>query len=112
MIIIPFEQIEYTDGYKVTPSNPVFCPNCKDGLAMWRYGFRHRKVRDFQGRSFRINLQRYYCPNCHRIYVILPSFLIPYKQYDRMTITSVQNGFIHGCGASYLSIYIWRRIVI
>ena len=112
MIIIEHEVIAYADGYKITTAKPMFCPNCNSGLAMWKYGFRSRKVKDFQGRSYRINLQRYYCQICHSIFVILPSFLIPYKQYDRMTIASVQNGFIHGCGASYMSVYYWRRIVI
>ena len=109
MLYIPFEQIVYADGYKVSPNSPMFCPECKDGLAMWRYGFRKRKIRDFQGKTYWIGLQRYCCPKCRKIYVVLPNFLVPYKQYDRMTIQSVQNGYIKGCGASYLSIYLWKR---
>lgn len=112
MIFVEFEAIAYKDGYKVRPKQTMVCPNCKDGLAMWRYGFRKRKVRDFRGGSYRIGLQRYRCKNCGKIFVILPSFLIPYKQYDRYTITSIQNGFVSGCGASYLSIYHWKRIVL
>jgi len=111
MISIEFQQITYTNGYKVRPSHPVECPDCKDGLAMWRYGFRLRKVKDFQGKSYQINLQRYYCPKCRKIFVILPSFLIPFKQYDRETIAKVQNGLIQGCGASYQSIYLWIRFL-
>lgn len=111
MIPIEVKAIIYSDGYKVRPSYPISCPNCKTGFAMWRYGFRHRKVRDFQGKPYRINLQRYYCPECHKIFVILPSFLIPFKQYDRETIAKVQNGLIQGCGASYQSIYLWTRFL-
>ena len=109
MILIDYDKIEYSNGYKVSPKYPMVCPNCKDGLAMWRYGFRSRKVRDFQGKIYQINLQRYYCQKCRKIYVVLPSFLIPYKQYDRNTILQIQNGFIQGCGASYLSIYLWKK---
>ena len=111
MIIVEVPQIVYYDGYKVIPSHPVTCPSCKDGFAMWRYGFRLRKVKDFQGRSYQINLQRYYCPKCKKIFVILPSFLIPYKQYDRETIFKIQNGLTLGCGASYQSIYLWTRFL-
>ena len=46
MIPIEVKAIIYSDGYKVRPSYPISCPNCKTGFAMWRYGFRHRKVRD------------------------------------------------------------------
>lgn len=112
MIIIEYKQIIYSNGYKVKPNQPMSCPNCKDGLAMWRYGFRLRKVKDFQGKSYQINLQRYYCPKCRKIFVILPFFLMPFKQYDRETISKVQNGLIQGCGASYQSIYLWKHFSI
>ena len=102
----------YTNDLKVTVKTVMVCPDCKDGIAMWRYGYRKRKIRDFQGRSYWIGLQRYHCKTCHKTFIILPSFLIPYKQYDRTTIQNVQNGCTNGCGASYLSIYLWKRLCL
>lgn len=110
MFIIDCEPIVYSDGVKVRYSKPLFCPVCKTGLAMWRYGYRKRKVRDFQGRIFWVMLPRYRCQKCGKIYLTLPNFLIPYKQYDRDTIRNIQNGIRHGCGASYQSIYLWSRL--
>ena len=112
MIPITIDISVYTDDLKISSDHIMSCPNCKDGMAMWRYGYRLRKIRDFQGKVYWIKLQRYHCKKCHKTFVIFPSFLIPYKQYDRRTIQNVQNGFTHGCGASYLSMYIWKRIVI
>ena len=112
MIPVSIDIPVYTNGLKICPSHNMTCPDCKDGIAMWRYGYRLRKIRDFQGTVYWIGLQRYHCKNCNKTFVIFPSFLIPYKQYDRMTIQNIQNGFTNGCGASYLSIYLWKKILI
>ncbi len=76
---------------------------------MWRYGYRLRKVRDFYGNVFWIEVPKYRCPKCRKVYHTLPSFLIPYKHYDQDTINRIQNGNTDGCGASYLSTYLWSR---
>ena len=112
MIPIHYDIPIYTDGLKIRPEGIMVCPECQDGMAMWRYGYRLRKIRDFRGETYWIGLQRYHCKKCNKTFVIFPSFLVPYKQYDRRTIQNVQNGVIHGCGASYLSIYLWKRIAI
>lgn len=112
MILIPYEKPVYANGLKICPKQIIFCPECQDGIAMWHYGYRLRKVKDFEGNSYWIGLQRYHCKKCNKTFVIFPSFLVPYKQYDRMTILNVQNGLIEGCGASYLSIYLWKKIGI
>lgn len=112
MIQVNIDVPIYTNGLKICPSHIMTCPDCMDGIAMWRYGYRLRKIRDFQGKVYWIGLQRYHCKSCNKTFVIFPSFLIPYKQYDRMTIQNVQNGFTQGCGASYLSIYLWKKILI
>ena len=109
MIIIDCQPIEYRDGYKNKYEKPIVCPECESGLAMWKYGYRKRKVRDFQGHTYWINLPRYRCPICGKMFLTLPTFLLPYKQYDKSTIAKVQNGKTAGCGASYLSIYLWTR---
>lgn len=102
----------YSNDLKIRPEGIMVCPECQDGMAMWRYGYRLRKIRDFQGKIYWIGLQRYHCKKCNKTFVIFPSFLIPYKQYDRKTIQNVQNGFTYGCGASYLSMYLWRKLQI
>lgn len=112
MIPIKFKQPIYKNYLKIRPSQIMVCPNCMDGIAMWRYGYRLRKIKDFQGETYWIGLQRYHCKTCHKTFVIFPSFLVPYKQYDRSTIENVQNGLTEGCGASYLSIYLWKKIMI
>ena len=111
MIIIHTEKpTVYKNGLRITTNDIVVCPTCKDGIAMWRWGYRKRRVRDFQAGSYWIYIQNYYCPKCGHVYWILPDFLIPYRQYDRETIIKIQKGCKDGCGASYLSIYLWKRI--
>ena len=113
MIPIKTEKpIVYVNNQRISASGAVVCPNCADGFAMWRWGYRKRKVRDFRADSYSIYLQKYYCPRCGHVYWSLPDFLIPYKQYDRETIEKIQNGITNGCGASYLSIYYWNRIML
>ena len=109
MILINCQQIDYKTCQKVYYSQPIPCPSCKDGLGMWRYGYRLRKVKDFYGETYWIKLPKYRCQKCGKIFLTLPSFLIPYKQYDLDTLTRIQNGITDGCGASYLSIYFWSR---
>ena len=109
MFIIDCDPIVYADGVKVHYNKPLFCPICNTGLAMWKYGYRKRKIRDFQGKIYRINLPRYRCQECGKMYLTLPFFLLPFKQYDKITILNIQNGIKHGCGASYQSIYLWSR---
>ena len=112
MIMVDCEPILYDDTVRIRYDRPLFCPNCKDGLAMWRYGYRKRKVRDFRGTVHWLELPCYRCSECGRMFLTLPSFLIPFKQYDRLTIQKVQNGYSNGCGASYLSMYLWRRELV
>ena len=109
MIIVNCPEIPYSNNYKLSYKKIILCPNCTEPIAMWRYGYRSRKVRDFQANTYWIKLQKYRCPKCGKVYLTLPTFLIPYKHYDRSTITRIQNGIRDGCGASYLSIYLWLR---
>ena len=111
MIIVNMDQPDYSDNLKLHYSQTIFCPNCSESIAMWRYGYRLRKVRDFNANTYWVKIPKYRCPKCKKVYHTIPSFLIPYKHYDRSTITKIQNGIYDGCGASYLSIYLWSRYV-
>ena len=109
MIIIECDVSDYKNSQAIHYNQIVPCPNCKTGLGMWHYGYRLRKVRDFQGNTYWLKLPKYRCPKCKKVFHTLPSFLLPYKHYDRSTISNVRNGITNGCGASYLSIYLWSR---
>ena len=112
MIFVECEKIVYENGARIYIKKPVPCPNCNIGIGMWRYGYRKRRMRDYVANKYWIFLPRYKCQKCGKIYWTLPDFLLPYKQYDRSTIEKVQNGCWDGCGASYLSIYFWRRLTL
>ena len=109
VIIVQSEEISYSDHLKLHYQQTILCPNCSEHIAMQKYGYRLRKVKDFQANTYWIELPKYRCPKCRKIYLTLPTFLIPYKHYDRSTIERIQNGIRDGCGASYLTIYLWSR---
>ena len=109
VIYIDCGSIDYAVVTRINYQKPVECPECKNGLAMWRYGYRKRKVIDFTGKVYQLELPKYRCPKCKKVFHTLPTFLIPYKQYDQDTISKIQNGIRDGCGASYLSIYLWSQ---
>lgn len=68
------------DGNRVVPLRPISCPYC-EGITYSR-GYINRKTKDFLGHVTWYRIQKRKCEKCGRITVVLPDFLIPYKQYD------------------------------
>ena len=69
-----------------------FCPNCRNPLSY--YDTVRRIVRKEGQVTRRAYIRRLRCENCGRIHRELPSFILPYKQYEARIIRGVIAGLI------------------
>lgn len=70
----------------------VVCPNCGGYLS----GYDHVKriVRSKYGDRKFVNIPRYRCKRCKRLHRAIPSYILPYKQYETDIIQGVIEGLI------------------
>lgn len=69
-----------------------FCPMCRNHLSY--YDTVRRIVRKEGRITRRAYIRRLRCDNCGRIHRELPSFILPYKQYEARIIRGVISGII------------------
>ena len=65
------------------------CPTC--GGKAKHYDYYKRLVRGEYGRRYKIDIERFRCRDCRKIFRILPDNLLPYKQYERAVIEMFVN---------------------
>lgn len=68
------------------------CPNCGGHLV----GYDHVKriFRTKYGDRKFVNIPRYRCKRCKRLHRAIPSYILPYKQYETEIIQGVIEGLI------------------
>lgn len=72
--------------------NESICPVC-GGKLKYRDSVK-RIVRTKNRTTYRVILHRFQCCRCHSIHRELPSYILPYKQYEAEVIAGVLEGFI------------------
>lgn len=70
------------------------CPFCSNETKLIKYGTVRRKVRSSVNLIYWVKLRRYFCCECERVHRSLPSFLLPYKQYEKWIIEGITSGDI------------------
>ncbi|WPC44707.1 DUF6431 domain-containing protein [Clostridium sp. JS66] len=56
------------------------CEACGYEGKLYRHGFYYRNLITFN-KAYRVVIIRYRCKSCHKTYSLIPSFIIPYRQY-------------------------------
>lgn len=62
----------------------IKCPNCQKSDFKYYKGYERNVIEN--GKEYRIELKKVKCNHCNKRHVIVPDFLVPYKQYSRKTI--------------------------
>lgn len=62
-------------------TRPMTCPFC--GYVTMIYDYRKRKTIDYLQQVTWYRVPRIICEGCGHVITILPSFIVPYKQYIR-----------------------------
>lgn len=68
------------------------CPDC--GGYLLYYDHVRRIVRAKYGDRKFVNISRYRCKRCKRLHRAIPSYILPYKQYETEIIRGVVAGWI------------------
>lgn len=68
------------------------CPKCNGMLK--KYDRTKRIVRGKEHKTQWIYIQRVKCVKCSRIHRVLPSFIFPYRHYEKELIVGVVEGLI------------------
>lgn len=88
------------------------CPRC--GHKAFYYDSVQRKVKTKHHRSYWIDISRHHCLACGHYYRILPSFLVPFKLYEREIIRGFVSGELDNSNLDYNgypdddTIVLWR----
>lgn len=70
----------------------MVCKEC--GGTEYYYDTVLRSARTKKGKRYFVKVRRYRCSNCHSIHRVLPSYLLPYKLYEKEIIQGVIFGYI------------------
>lgn len=70
----------------------MVCKNC--GGTECYYDTVLRSAKTKKGHKYFVKVRRYRCSNCHSIHRVLPSYLLPYKLYEKEIIQGVISGYI------------------
>lgn len=66
------------------------CPKC--GGKLKHIGSVNRTVKGKFGKKYVVKLRRVLCTRCRMVHRELPSFLLPYKQYEKTIIEGFKKG--------------------
>lgn len=110
MVTITDYAIEYDPQkavYCIVCRETLFCPLCGGKLS--GYDTRRRHIVDYAGNTYWLLLHRYRCPQCKKLHVAAPSFVIPKKHYEATVIVDAKAGKVDFCPADNSTIRRWRR---
>lgn len=71
---------------------------------------RKRIVKDATGQEYVFNLRRLICPQCYKLHIEIPDFMLPNKHYSKHTIKSVLNGTCDYFAGDDRTITRWKKL--
>ncbi|MDI9476659.1 MAG: DUF6431 domain-containing protein [Bacillota bacterium] len=83
------------------------CPDCDQILS--GYDGRRRHVIDSSGAVLWFRLRRLRCPDCKKLHIELPDFMVPQKHYEGWVIDEALAGRFEACPADDSTIRRWKK---